>query len=283
MGAIVSGEALPQLADLSVRCVTLPLMASVWSGGRWGWALGLFLIWHFIVFVPSLGLSDLNAAGPFAHFDDTHAKLIGYYVIWPSIAVGFALLGAGLSFLLALPRHLFPFGHLFSLGRGLTDTSRITLGYAITMAVAAFLVVMGSWVPYEFLVAFIGGGPPNIWTPIAGAAAPTVATLIACLFVFGLCTGKKRSDAHVFQHTKGAGRTVLKLAFVAVMGSLTTVLVAYFERDFDLTWMSALAVFAGTFLLSVAYYVREGRTERKHEDAETRNEHASDEALLSSK
>jgi hypothetical protein len=233
--------------------------------------------------VPSLGLSLLNADGAFASLTDETGEFYAYYITLPCIAAGFAFLGAALPKLLALPHHLFPFGHLFSLRAGghggLTDKTRLNCGYAIGMLVASFLVIMGSWLPYEFIVAFLGGD--SIYAPIVGAAAPTVSVLLFMAIPFLAC-GKR---SKIFYGTSGMATTLFKLLLVSVIVSVAPPTLAFTLRDFDYTWMSAAIAWVVLFLGAIVYYVQRGQHEEAREAEKTEGTHAGDMAarLLASK
>ncbi len=273
MGGIISGAALPHLADLVFRATVLPLTTSLWLGGGWagaGVAMSVFFIWHFCVFVPSLGLSLLNVPF-FTSLNDETGKLNGYQIVLPALAIGFSAIGALLPWLLALPSHLFPFGHLFS-RRPLTDKSKVDCGYAISTLVVSLIVILGSWLPYEFCVAFLGG--TSIYVPIVGAAAPPV--LVFLLAVPACCCLNKKRSKLLFGNDSSStiGVTLGKLFLVAILGSVSVVLVAYFLRDFDYTWMTASLEWVLLVGVGIAYYAAKGR--HIIAAANQNHEHASD-------
>ncbi len=269
MGGIISGAALPAMADLGVRATTLPLMLSLWSDGRWGWSLAFFLIWHFVVFVPSLGFG-LDSS-PYTQLQaDGTSTFYAYYLYLPALAAACAFIGAVLPSWLALPRHLFPWGHLFSLGnRGskISDRTRVSCSYAMGAAVAAFLGAMASWLPYELVVLLVGGD--NYWCAIVGCAAPAVAFLFPLI---PLVACGARSEV---TQQQSAGIVFLKLLLVAVLCAATP-MTAYFARDFDWTWLTGCLVAAAVFGAAAVFYCVRGETEEKEERIATHGKHATD-------
>jgi hypothetical protein len=253
MGGIISGSALPQLADLvAAHGTILPYLGGLfWGGGRGTWWLVLILVWHYMIFVVTNGVSTFNQDnGYFTNIQSqSWGEIAGFYIVIPVYAIGFFIVGAMHHYMLVLPYHLVPIGHLFETRRGkqLNDyTSEVKVQYALAMLLLTFLAVMGAWAPYEFTVMFLGGG--NIGAPIAGSVCAVGAILLFVTPPVVMCgthsniwsPGPQRKNKSPTAGTLIV--VILQLLFGGLLVSMPVALVAYFERDFDWTWCTAAIV-----------------------------------------
>jgi hypothetical protein len=259
MSAFASGEALPQLADVVARATLVPFLGTLWLGPRTGvWVLVGTLLWHFSIILPMQGLTDYNK--DHHYFTNVQASsdavLWGYMIALPVLALLFTVIGAINNRFLPIPRHLLPFGHLFE-SRPKAAGDKALRTYALVMFIMAVLIIAGAWLPYELLVAYLGGDDWSV--AIVGCVVPAALTLLLPTIPIAVCSDK----AHVWDadrysgkthtrthHACTAGRYFTSIGFLllaVVMASVPTVLVAFFVRDFDWTWMTA--ALAGLALL----------------------------------
>ncbi len=262
MGGVVSGAALPALADRVVSATVGPYVTSLVLGGYWGVAFAFFAMYHLL-------FADTNGWAPatnrtlrgdeFTNYQSDVGTAHAYYIILPALALAHALLGwfhGQVAFSPRLfPHHAWPLGHLFDTRatHRAGDESKperaggLTAAYIAAMAVVGVLASLGSWLPYEMVLLFAPDGGTGLYAPIVGCAAPPVAVALFIglpWLMFGPSAhvyarpGSTRLDGAAFGKAWGAG-----IALAAVFAA-PPALVAYFFRDFDWTW-TASAITAG--------------------------------------
>lgn len=249
------------LAAYGPRVTLLPFTASLWFEGRFGFALMLTLVWHFVVAVPWQGLA--NVADPDVQ--------LAYFVILPIMAVSFALLGFLLQrLLLLLPWHLTPVGHAFSSVfrdkcRPREDDVAATAvphSYLISHLLVSLVVVAASWLPSE-LMTFYGYSHVNINGPLFWVTmfVPPGAVLLPLVLWLGY--GEALENLFGAKHRLwNVFKTFLKLFTVTAVASVAAALVAKYATAFWIVWTIDVCVAVAIGLGALVYYVLQHRTEK---------------------
>jgi hypothetical protein len=251
------------LLPYAPRVTILPFVATLWFEGRVGFALALTLVWHFIVAVPWLGLP---------HFSTDADVTTAYFIVMPVIAAGFALLGLLLGrWLLHLPQHLTPIGHLLNVlfvdrcRPRATKATTIPLpsSYAPVSVAVSLLVVAASWLPSELLVIY-HYSPSSIsgalfWVNVF--AAPGAALLP---FVVWLAYGSKLKRIFGEKHQVWMkAKAFLKLFLVTAGVSVPYALVMKYSTHMLWLWVTAIIVFGGLALGAFIYHSIESHERTK--------------------
>ena len=286
MGGVVSGAALPEIANRVVSASVGPYVSAL-VFGDWGAAFAVFMGYQAL-YAATNGWASIADRGDDTVLSDLQATTglaNGYYIILTVIGFAFAVLG-WFHGKIALspgifPHHAWPLAHVFEPRpdhRPSDDSSPrvaggLTAPYLVTSFIFSILVAFSSWLPYEMTVRFAPGGGTSVWAPIVGSAAPSVGILVFAWLPWVACG----PSAHVFRRKNGAldcvrlfkalGVAMLLAAIVAV----PVALVAYFVQDFDWTWTTAAIVGAVYVLAGLALSVFCGcylrRSKKKGDEA----------------
>lgn len=258
MGGVVSGAALPALADRVVSATAGPYVTALVLGGHWGVSFALFAAYHFL-FAATNGWSPaanrtLYEAASALQADVGTAN--AYFIILPALALGCAVLGwfhARVAFAPRfLPRHAFPASHCTETDPahrlhddpavpGAADARGLAADYVVAATIGALLTGLASWLPYEMTVLFAPDGGASLWAPIVGCVVPVVAVTLFILVPWALCGPR----SGVFRRKSGAlrggqmAKAWLLVAAMATAFAAAPALTAYFTRDFDWTWTAA--------------------------------------------
>ncbi len=254
--SLLTNPNLDYLIPFAFRVTVLPFTASLWLEARFGFALALSLIWHFMVYIPWKGLPD---------YTDT-AAIQAYFIIMPSMAAGFALLAYVLRITLRLPWHLTPVNHLFSQiwrdhcqerdGR----TPPIPMEYAAVSLLVSLVVITASWLPTELMVLndLSPTSPAVFYTSLIAPLGATLLPLALWLFY-----GDKLSNLFGKRHALwNKFKAFLKVLLATACVNVPFALVVQYTVNFTWLWITAIIVGGGLIILSLVYYGLAGRTEK---------------------
>lgn len=247
------------------RVTVLPFMAALYLEGRFGLAVALTLLWHFIVMVPWKGL---------AHFDTADVRL-AYFVVMPIVAIIHALAGTLLNrLLLILPWHLTPIGHVLSAifrrpsddeEEALANPKKISLppSFLLASIIAAFVVVVGSWLPSELLTIY-GYSPSSISGPLFWITIFVPPGAVILPLIIWLIYGSALANLFGVKHgVLNAFKTALKLFLSSVLVSLCAALIAKYATDFWLLYTAPIATVVTLCIAALIYYVFQHTVEKK--------------------
>jgi hypothetical protein len=266
------------LADIVPRVTLFPLLASFWLGGQWGWALGITLAYHVIVALPLRVYLTTVGVNTFP-VDEILSKsdlFIQYIVAMPTMAVVSALSGAVVSFLLIMPRHLVPLGHIFTCCWGERFVGNVVeparnrivaeMGTPVpdsyktySVVVMASLTILGSFLPYEVVVWMYPGAGGSILAICLCIIPPVWSVVVSLIGFYAFNVENLFGYGDKVKYRERAGITVAKIAVVHTLPSVPMYMVIYFRRNYHASWLTFFCFDAALIGLAVFYYVYYGK------------------------
>ena len=231
MGLAASAEA--QLASVAIRATGSVFATSAFMNGSTTWAWSLFAIAHFVILYV-LGIPPIT----------NNDELIGYFITWPLIAIGFGLLGT-LGFWLLDLAELLPWKRYFAGTLNVNYGMRPSGIALILNTIWWILIVGGSVVPFEIFVFSIP------WLAVVLAVGVPALLYLALWAIYRyLYTGNEAlfgSQAHVT-------RSILFPGVVHVVTNLVLGLIVILAVDtYNWAWIASLVIL-GVFLIVTLIY-----------------------------
>ncbi len=250
----IANSLLPTIADLGMETTMLALVLTLWLNKKWGIAIFLIWIWHFIV-REGFGV---GTPFPFGDATDQDQATKIYHAVWGLLTVAYAITGALIAWIFSFPE-LLPYYTLCLPRKQKREKKTASARHIFAATVIALIVLFGGYLTYALLIE----SEPLI-AVLSVIFIPLIGYVIGYLvFRYGIFDKNvwvpDTYDDKTTKEAKKAGISVLNktigwATFFTVGGNTVLGLVRHFQPDVDWVWITAASMVAVILLLVIIFW-----------------------------